>query len=71
MLKFSSSFIFYFSSDFGGWLGRAMVLGSLQCRGVLLLWRMVGQGPVVLAAGAGRVGCILFFFHLVYLIYLF
>ena len=34
-----------------------MVLGSFQCRGVLLLWHMVGQGPAVLAAGAGRVGC--------------
>ena len=31
-----------------------MVLGSFQCRGVLLLWHMVGQGPAVLA---GRVGC--------------
>ena len=28
-----------------GWLGRAMVLGSFQCRGVLLLWHMVGQRP--------------------------
>ena len=28
-----------------------MVLGSFQCRGVLLLWHMVGQGPAVLAAG--------------------
>ena len=34
-----------------GWLGRAMLLGSFQCRGVLLLWHMVGQGPAVLAAG--------------------
>ena len=34
-----------------------MVLGSFQCRGVLLLWHMVGKGPAVLAAGAGRVGC--------------
>ena len=41
------------------WLGRVMVLGSFQCRGVLLLWHMVGQGPAVLAADAGRVG---FFF---------
>ena len=32
------------------WLGRAMVLCSFQCRGVLLLWHMVGQGPAVLAA---------------------
>ena len=38
-----------------------MVLGSFQCRGVLLLWHMVGQGPAVLAAGAGRLGCFLFF----------
>ena len=37
-----------------------MVLGSFQCQGILgilLLWHMVGQGPAVLAAGAGRVGC--------------
>ena len=33
-----------------------MVLGSFQCRGVLLLWHMVGLGPAVLAAGAGLVG---------------
>ena len=30
------------------WLGRAMMLGSVQCRDVLLLWHMVGQGPVIL-----------------------
>ena len=52
-----------------GWLGRAMVLGCFQCRGVLLLWYMVGQGLAVLAAGAGWVGC--FFFYLVYPIFLF
>ena len=39
-----------------------MVLGSFQGRGVLLFWHMVGQGPAVLAAGAGRVGCFLLFF---------
>ena len=44
-----------------GWLGRAMVLGSFQCRGVLLLRHMVVQGPTVLAAGAGRVGWFFFF----------
>ena len=33
-----------------------MVLGSLQCQGILLLWHMVGQGTAVLAAGAGQVG---------------
>ena len=43
-----------------GWLGRAMVLGSFQCRGVLILWHMVGQGLAMLAAGAGRMGCYLF-----------
>ena len=58
------------------WLGRAMVLGSFQCRGVLLLWNMVGQGPAVLAAGAGQVLLFLvvvffFFCHLVYPIFLF
>ena len=37
---------------------RAMVLGSFQCRGVLLLWHMVGQGPAVLSAGVGQVGCL-------------
>ena len=46
---------------YSGWLGRAMVLGSFQSRGVLLLCYMVGQGPLVLAAGAGRMSCFLFF----------
>ena len=52
-----------------GWLGWAMVLGSFQCRGVLLLLHIVGQGPAVLAAGAGRVGyiCYMFFIFLPFL----
>ena len=55
-----------------GWLGRVIVLGSVQCRGVLLLWHIERQGPAVLAAGAGRMGCFLYFlFHLVYPIFLF
>ena len=54
-----------------GWLGRAMVLGSFQCRGVLLHWHMAGQGPAVLAAGAGLVGYALFLLNLVYPIFLF
>ena len=45
-----------------------MVLGSFQCRGVLLLLHIVGQGSAVLAAGAGRVGYI--FFFLLFFIYL-
>ena len=48
-----------------GWLGRAMVLGSFQCRGVLLLWHMVGHGPAVPAAGAGR-GWFFFFVFFVF-----
>ena len=47
-----------------GWLGWAMVLGSFQCRGVLLLLHIVGQGLAVLAAGEGRVGYIFYLFHL-------
>ena len=51
---------FYF---LGGWAG--MVLGSFQCRGVLLLLHIVEQGPAVLAAGTGWVGYIFFYiFHL-------
>ena len=37
---------------------------SFQCRGVLLIWSRVGQGPTVLAVGAGG-GC-LDIFSLVY-----
>ena len=40
----------------------AMLLGGFQCRGVLLLLHIhvAGQGPAVLAAGAGRVGYIFY-----------
>ena len=34
-----------------------MVLGELPCRGVLLVWIRVGQGPTALAVGAGG-GCL-------------
>ena len=37
---------------------------NFQCRGVLLLWCIVGQGPLALAVGAGG-GC-LDVFSLVY-----
>ena len=47
--------------NYHGWLDWAMVLGSFQCRGVLLLLHIVGQGPAVLAEGAGRVGYIFFY----------
>ena len=39
-----------------------MVLGSFQCRDILLLLHIVGQGPAVLAAGAGWVGYIYIYF---------
>ena len=44
-----------------GWLGRAIVMGSFQCLGVLLLWHTVVQGPAVLAAVMGWVGCSFYF----------
>ena len=60
MYMYSKHFV---ESDLpSGWLGRAMVLGSFHGWGVLLLWHMVGQGPAVLASGAGWVGYVLFFF---------
>ena len=34
---------------------------NFQCRGVLLIWMKVGQGPIVLAVGAGG-GCLDFLF---------
>ena len=39
---------------------------NFQCRGVLLIWIMVGQGPIALAVGAGG-GC----FDIFSLVYLF
>ena len=43
------------------------MLGSFLCRGVLLLLHIVGQGPAVLAVGAGRVDYIFYIFHLSFL----
>ena len=37
---------------------------NFQCRGVLLIWMIVGQGPIALAVGSGG-GC-LDIFSLVY-----
>ena len=37
-----------------GWVVRWCWL-IFQCRGVLLIWLIVGQGPTALAVGAGRV----------------
>ena len=30
-----------------------MVLGNFPCRGILLVWIIVGHGPIALAVGAG------------------
>ena len=35
---------------------------NFQCRGALLIWETVGQGPTALAVGAGG-GCLDIFFH--------
>ena len=43
-----------------------MVLGRFQCRGVLLILHIVGQGPAVIAAGAGQVGYIFFYFSSIF-----
>ena len=42
------------------------MLGKLSVPGVLLVWMTVGQGPIVLAVGAGG-GCCLDIFSLIYL----
>ena len=41
------------------------MLGSFQCLDVLLLLHITGQG--LLAAGAGRMGCIAFLFNIFHL----
>ena len=40
--------------------GRVVVLGNFQCQGILLIWTIEGQGPIVLAIGVGW-GCVEFF----------
>ena len=48
-----------------GMIGWCDVAGkNFQCRGVLLIWIIVGQGPIALAVGA--VGGCLDIFSLVY-----
>ena len=57
------------AANMRGWLGGAMVLDSLKCRGVLLHLHIVGQGPAVLAAGAGcGMGGLFFFFFFFFFI---
>ena len=46
------------------WLGGGRVVRwcwvDFQCRGILLVWKIVGQGPTVLAVGAGGGGLDIF-----------
>ena len=53
----------------GGGGGRVerRCLVNFQCRGVLLVWMIVGQGPIALAVGAGRGVFGHFFSHLSFL----
>ena len=54
----------------GGGSGHAMVLGKLPVLGILLIWIIVGQVPIVLAVGAGG-GCLdIFFCRLSFLFFL-
>ena len=50
---------------FGGGRVERRCWVNFQCRGVLLVWVIVGQGPIALAVGAGG-GC-LDIFSLIYL----
>ena len=50
----------------GGWVER-MCWVNFQCWGVLLVWMIVGQGPIALAVGAGGGMFGHFFSHLSFL----
>ena len=43
---------------------------NFQCRGVLLIWIIVGQGPTVLAVSAGGVGGTFFLSPIISLFFL-
>ena len=42
---------------------------NIQCRGILLIWIIVGQGPIALAVGVGGVVCT-FFSHIYHIFFL-
>ena len=44
------------------------MLGSCQCRGVLLIWMKVGQGPTAIVADAGWDCFAVFFFSTIILL---
>ena len=45
-----------------GWSGDVMVLGKLPVPGRPTIWMIVGQGPVALAVGAGRLDIFTFLY---------
>ena len=47
----------HFTAITGGGLVEQKCWVNLQCRGVLLVWMIVGQGLIALAVGAGG-GCL-------------
>ena len=62
---YSNTYLSLSSSDTGGGRVERRCWVNFQCRGVLLVWMTVGQGPIALAVGAGG-GC-LDIFSLIYL----
>ena len=52
MSRFKIIYSFVIGTVGGGWVVRWSWV-SFQCRGVLLIWMIVGQGPIALAVGAG------------------
>ena len=65
LLCFILSRIFSLSLGTGGSRVERMFWVNFQCRGVLPVWMIAGQGPIALAVGAGG-GC-LDIFSLIYL----
>ena len=51
------SFTYFYSNSYGGGRVERRCWVNFQCRGVLLVWMIVGQGPIALAVGAGG-GCL-------------
>ena len=49
------SVAFVVSGGGGGGSGVRRCWVNFQCRGVLLIWNIVGQGPIALVVGAGGV----------------
>ena len=43
---------------------------TFQCRGVLLIWMIVGQGPIALAVGGGCLDIFSLIYHFSFLFFL-